>query len=70
MNDHQDLIAHHDHRPPPLFIRIGVFLSCGHRVVKREDRGLEAEAVRSKVRLVLCLIPSPTQAQSPFTIRR
>ena len=47
-----------------------VFPSRRQRVVEHEDRGLEAEAVRSKVRLALCLIPRPTQVQSHVSILR
>ncbi len=65
MDYHHDLGAHHANGPPPLLIWIWVFPRRGHGIVEHEDRGHETEAVRSKVRLVLCLIPSPTQARSP-----
>ena len=67
---HHDLSAHHADGSPPLLIWMGVFPRRRQRVVKHEGRSLEAEAVRSKIRLILCLAPRPTQAQSPFTTLR
>ena len=51
-------------------IWIWVFPRRRYGTVEHEDRGHEAEGVRSKVRLVLCLVPSPTQVKSPSTILR
>ena len=70
MDYHHDLVADHANGSPPFLIRIGVYSRRRQRIVEYEGRSLEAEAVRLKIRLVLCLIPSPTQAQSPFTILR
>ena len=66
MDHYHDYRAHHANGSPPLLIWVGVFPAQRQGVVKHEGRSLEAEAVRSKIRLVLCLIPSPTQAQSPL----
>ena len=62
--------AHHADSSPPLLIWIWVFSRRRHRIVKHKERSLETEAVRSKIRLILDLIPSPTQMQSPFNILR
>ena len=70
MDHHHDLSAHHADSSPPLLIWIWVFSRRRHRIVKHKDRSLETEAVRSKIRLILDLIPSPTQMQSPFNVLR
>ena len=70
MDYHHDLSAHHADGSPPLLISLWVFPRRRHGIVKHEDRSLEAEAVRLKVRPILGLIPSPTQTRSPFTTLR
>ena len=70
MDYHHDLSAYHADGSPPFLIWIWVFPGRRQKVVKHEGRSFKAEAVRSKVRLILCLIPSPTQAQSPFSLLR
>ena len=67
---HHDLSAHHTDRSPPSLIWIWVSPRRRQRVVKHKCGSLEADAVRSKVRIILYLIPNPTQAQSPFTVLR
>ena len=69
MDYHHNLRAHHADGSPSLLIWIWVFPCCRQRVVEHEDRCLKAETVRSEVRLVLCLIPSPTQVQPSFILR-
>ena len=70
MDNHHDLSAHHADGSPPLLMWIYISPRRRHMIVKHEDRSLKAEAVGSKVRLILGLIPNPTQAQLPFTILR
>ena len=70
MDYHHYLSAHHADGSPSLLVWIWIFPSRRQGVVKHEGCGLEAEAVGSKIRPVLCLIPSPTQAQVPFTMLR
>ena len=45
---HHDLSAHHANGPQPLLIWIWVSPRRRHGIVEHEDRGHEAEAVRSK----------------------
>ena len=70
MDYHHNLSAHHADGSPSLLVWICIFLGRRQGVVKHEGCGLKAEAVGSKIRLILCLIPSPTQVQSSFILRK
>ena len=70
MDYHYYLRAYHADGSPPLLIWIRVFPRRRHRIFEHEDRCLEAKAVRFKVRLILALVPSPTQSPPCFTILR
>ena len=67
---HDDSITHHADSSPPSLIRIWVAARSRLGVVNHKRGNLKADAARLKVRIVLCPIPSPTQAQSHLLILR